>query len=220
MHSDRRLVMLAPTQVVWIPPDLWHRAELLGATGYRSVYLAPALGDALPDSLTVLGLSTLARAVLDRMAQSDWTTDWQSAPAHHWLAIALHELATAPASPASLPLPQDRRLAQLRRTLHRLPPSLHALAREVGASERTITRLFQRDTGMGYQAWRQQWRLVQAIDLLARRRPHLAIAHALGFAHEAAFSAFFLRMTGARPGAYLHGLDLAQAHAAAARPAA
>lgn len=33
--------------------------------------------------------------------------------------------------------------------------------------EHTISRIFIRDTGMNYQNWRQQWRLLRAIEMLA-----------------------------------------------------
>ncbi len=67
-----------------------------------------------------------------------------------------------------LPLPRDKRLAPLLASLEQLPPELQALTTRIGASSRTIGRIFLRETGMGYQQWRQQWRLMRAIELLAR----------------------------------------------------
>jgi methylphosphotriester-DNA--protein-cysteine methyltransferase len=64
-----------------------------------------------------------------------------------------------------LALPQDKRLALLAGDA--LPPPLQQLAARCGASEKTISRIFRRDTGMTYQQWRQQWRLMKAVELLA-----------------------------------------------------
>lgn len=94
-----------------------------------------------------------------------------------------------------------KRLAPLLESLDRLPPELQALQAQIGASGRTIGRIFQRETGMSYQQWRQQWRLMRAIELLATGRTISYSAFELGFASDSAFIAFFKAMTGVTPGA-------------------
>jgi AraC-like DNA-binding protein len=47
-----------------------------------------------------------------------------------------------------------------------MPPMLKSLAEETGAVEKTITRIFKKETGLSYQEWRQQWRLQRSIELL------------------------------------------------------
>lgn len=47
-------------------------------------------------------------------------------------------------------------------------------ARTGGASEKTISRIFRRETGLSYQQWRQQWRLIKAgrgAEPIRGRRP-------------------------------------------------
>ena len=76
------------------------------------------------------------------------------------------------------------------------------MQRQVAASGKTIGRIFQRETGMGYQQWRQQWRLMRAIELLATGRSLGYCAFELGFASDSALIAFFKAMTGATPRGY------------------
>ena len=90
-----------------------------------------------------------------------------------------------------LPLPRDKRLAPLLTTPERLPPEVQVLEQQIGASGRTIGRIFQRETGMSYQQWRQQWRLMRAMELLATGRSISYCAFELGFASDSAFIAFF-----------------------------
>lgn len=104
--------------------------------------------------------------------------------------------------PLLLPLPTDKRLAPLLQNLDALPPELQALQRQVAASGKTIGRIFLRETGMGYQQWRQQWRLMRAIELLATGRSLGYCAFELGFASDSALIAFFKAMTGATPRGY------------------
>ncbi|WP_110750829.1 helix-turn-helix domain-containing protein [Phyllobacterium leguminum] len=61
----------------------------------------------------------------------------------------------------------------------------------------------RRETGMSYQQWRQQWRLLKAVELLAGHRSITSIAFDLGFASDSAFIAFFKGMTGHTPRAFM-----------------
>ncbi|MGU3843398.1 helix-turn-helix domain-containing protein, partial [Vibrio diabolicus] len=101
-----------------------------------------------------------------------------------------------------LPLPSHRRLTTFRRELVEpsfLAPSLTTLASKVGASTKTVTRLFKSETGMNYQDWRQQWRLLKAVELLSTGMPVSAVADWLEFSSDSAFIAFFKKQTGQTP---------------------
>lgn len=100
-----------------------------------------------------------------------------------------------------LPLPTDQRFTWLQRD--QLPPPLAVLAAHIGASGKTISRIFRRETGMNYQQWRQQWRLLKAVELLANRQSITSVALDLGFASDSAFIAFFKGLTGHTPRAYI-----------------
>jgi len=56
---------------------------------------------------------------------------------------------------------------------------------------------------MSYQQWRQQWRLIKSVELLAKKYRNSDIAQALGFASDSAFVSFFRKMTGKTPGEYM-----------------
>ena len=56
---------------------------------------------------------------------------------------------------------------------------------------------------MSYQAWRQQWRLLRAMELLAESESISRIAAALEFSSDSAFISFFKQHTGQTPLRYL-----------------
>ncbi|MCP4954385.1 MAG: helix-turn-helix transcriptional regulator, partial [Photobacterium aquimaris] len=80
-----------------------------------------------------------------------------------------------------------------------LAPSLAELSQLVGASQKTITRIFNKETGMPYQSWRQQWRLLAAIELLVQGQRISDISYRLNFANDSAFIYFFRQKTGFTP---------------------
>src|SRR5699024_10088456 len=72
--------------------------------------------------------------------------------------------------PLHLPEPRDDRLLAVTKLVEEdlaNPVSLAELGRQVGASERTLTRLFQQETGMTVRQWRAELRVHRALLLLA-----------------------------------------------------
>lgn len=176
-----------------------------GAVDMRTLYIDAAAAAAhLPAACRVIEVSVLLRALI--LAAMDEPVDY--VPGSRGAAIAqllLHELRGVEAQPLHLPQPRDARLqAVCRRVLDRLGEDLdlETLARDAGLSGRSLARLFQRETGMGFTAWRQQARLAEALTQLSLRRPVALVAADLGYASAAAFTAMFRRALGTTPGKY------------------
>jgi AraC-like DNA-binding protein len=72
----------------------------------------------------------------------------------------------------------------------------------VGASNRTLIRLFQRETGMSFGRWRQQLHIGLALQRLASGQSVTNIAFDLGYESTSAFIAMFRRMLGTTPARY------------------
>ncbi|AYN20911.1 AraC family transcriptional regulator [Alcaligenes aquatilis] len=195
---DQQLCLLPPGRLIWIPALLPHQAQMSEQVDYRSVYLDPAHYPELPPQVQLLAANDLLTAALDRIAQADLNENWDQPPGLHVMLVLLDELQRATDQALFLPLPQDSRLRQI--PLDTLPPALNELASYLGASEKTISRLFKRDTGLNYQQWRQQWRLLKAIEQLSTGGRVTRLASDLGFTSDSAFIAFFKEQTGLTPG--------------------
>jgi len=198
---NESICILPPARIAWIPPRVEHRVQIRGVVGYRSVYLDCQRYPSLADRLEVLSVSPLLREVLERIAFADFSTDWQHGAAANILAVCLDELHGAQREHPLLRMPEDRRLRGL--STRELMPPLHQLARDSGASEKTISRIFRRETGLSYQQWRQQWRLLRAIELMAEAHSLSDVASLLAFSGDSAFATFFKNMTGSTPRAYM-----------------
>jgi len=198
---NESLSILPPARIAWIPAGIDHRVQVTGVAGYRSIYLSPQDYPCLPVTLAILTASPLLREILERIALADFNTDWHQGAAAHLMSVCLDEIGIAQRELSPLPLPQDRRLRHLS-NVDTLPP-LKALARYSGASEKTISRIFLRETGLSFQQWRQQWRLIKAIELLGEGDGQSDVAGKLGFSSDSAFCTFFKNMTGSSPGTYM-----------------
>ena len=195
LNDGALLCLLPPGRAAWIPAGISHRAEMKSIVDYRSVWFQPQHYPLLPTQSAILNVVPLLRELLERLSASPWETNWEAEPARHLAALCVAEISDAVKEPMMLALPQDKRLAMLSGDA---PPPLGDLAARCGASEKTISRLFRRDTGMTYQ----QWRLMKAVEMLATGERISDTAQALDFASDSAFIYFFRTMTGMTPGRY------------------
>ena len=119
--------------------------------------------------------------------------------------VVLRRLTPTPDQQHHLPAPADPRLRDVAALLADDPADRRTLAelgRAAGASERTLSRLFRRDTGMTFPQWRAQLRLQHAILLLAADSTVTGAAAASGYTNTSAFIAAFRDAFAVTPAAY------------------
>lgn len=201
---DEMQSVLPPTRAAWIPAGVMHCARMRNVVSYRSLYFSAELTALLPTTMCIVEVSVLLQALIERMAFWDW--DKPELEQVNTLALFCEELAVAPVQQLHLPLPQDPRLQKWLTVLmasDQPPQPLNQLQADIGASGKTISRIFSRETGMPYQAWRQQWRLLNAIERLAEGQRISTVAFDLDFTSDSAFISFFRQHTGLTPAKYL-----------------
>ncbi|MGO3397258.1 MAG: helix-turn-helix domain-containing protein [Serratia proteamaculans] len=204
--ADRWLI-LPPTRCLWIPGGIAHRVQLRGQVAYRSIWLEPSLVSAMPQECAVLAADPLLAAVIDRIAYWPFNQVIEHRTARDLLPVLVNELHAARLENTGLKLPHDRRLAHWLEELDRRDelPGLAVLAQYLNLHAKTLTRIFQRESGLSYQQWSQQWRLMRAIELLAEMPSVSAVAQRLGFSSDSAFIAFFRQFTGTTPRRFMVG---------------
>jgi transcriptional regulator GlxA family with amidase domain len=107
-----------------------------------------------------------------------------------------------------LRMPADARLRKLcDRVLADLSATTSIARRgdEVGLSERSVIRLFPRETGLSFGRWQQQARLLRAFALFDSGMGVTQVAMELGYSSGAAFTKMFRRLLGTAPRAMLAG---------------
>jgi AraC-like DNA-binding protein len=134
----------------------------------------------------------------------------EDGPAGRLMQVILDQIDTLEIAALHLPTSAHPRLSPILDALLRYPEddrALDAWGRQAGASGRTLARLFQRETGMSFRAWRQQARLLAALARLAADEPVTTVALDLGYDSLSAFIAMFRKATGTTPGRYFRRLD-------------
>ncbi|MBT2234290.1 helix-turn-helix transcriptional regulator [Nonomuraea sp. NEAU-A123] len=122
--------------------------------------------------------------------------------------VLVDELHEAREQPLQLPEPHDDRLQAIAQMMYEQPgdnTSLAELGRAIGASARTLSRLFHNELGMTFYEWRTQLRIYHALILLADGHDATHVAHACGWANPSSFISAFTNIIGTTPGRYRSG---------------
>ncbi|MFK7740601.1 MAG: helix-turn-helix transcriptional regulator [Planctomycetota bacterium] len=183
---------------------MMHRLRTSGHVDLRTLYLRPEITESLPGSGFVLSVSPLLRELILRAVQHEYLVEADERSLR-LVQLLVHEMDPLCEEPLSRPMPLDPRARRVAERLLAEPScesSLEELVVGVGASARTIARLFRRETGMTFLAWRQRVRVLRGMELLAGGRTVSEAAFALDYGSASAFIAMFRRELGVTPGAY------------------
>ncbi len=205
--TENRQVILPPGKLLFIPANITHRVTFRNVVAYRSIYIDKDLFEDVPADLTVLSVNALLQQLIERIAWWDWSAPY-SVSQENILKVFWDEFTQAEKEHYDLKIPTDYRIHnRTKRFVHdkEIPPFLKDFSKEVGASEKTISRIFKKETGMSYQDWRLQWNLFRAIELLAEKYTISEVALELKFSSDSAFIEFFKKHTGTTPYKYLQG---------------
>jgi AraC-like DNA-binding protein len=194
-----------PQRAVWMPAGVRHEIRMAGTVAMRTLYVRADASRELPPDVRVIAVSALLRELILRACGLPLLYD-ESGPPARIVALILDEIAALPTLALDLAMPRDPRLARICRALQADPGSARTLedwACAAGASSRTLARLFPRQTGATFAAWRQQARLLAALARLAAGQPVTRVALDLGYDSPSAFTALFRRAFGTTPSRYL-----------------
>jgi len=196
--------IVPPLRAIWIAAGTMHEVTVLEAAHMRLLCVDMERSPFAAD-LTVVEVSPLLRESIEALEQLGFGD--QSSRSRLLSELILDELPRAATRPIRVPLPSDKRLKALCEGLLDAPGSPQTLedwAGQVGASERTLARLFERELGLSFGQWRQQVRLAHAAPMIARGVPLSQVAEQLGYASQSAFSAMFKKTFGSTPTAFFH----------------
>ncbi len=196
--------VVPPERAVWMPPGTEHAVRVNRSISMRSLFIRPDAAPRLPRACRVVTVSPLLRALILRAMSIPPLYD-EAGPDGRILRVILDELRALPSAPLHLPRARDQRLARVTEALLADPADargLDAWARAAGASPRTLARLFAKETGLTFRAWRQRARMLHALVELAVRKPVTSVAFEAGYDSPSAFIAAFKREFGTTPARY------------------
>ncbi len=195
--------VVPPQRAVWMPSGRAHVIKANTSLAFRTVYVEPVLAGAISQDCFVLHVTPLLRELVLDIVRLSASNSWGKRG--EWVASLIgEEVVQASKSPNAvhLPTPQDPRVQPIVRALLANPSdprSREDWAALVGASGRTIDRIFAAQCGMSFGSWRRQAILLDALRRLADGQFVSNVAFDLGYQSVSSFIAMFKKSLGTTP---------------------
>jgi AraC-like DNA-binding protein len=193
-----------PQRAVWVPPRMAHSVASRRPFRLLTLYVEPGMS-MLPDACRVVAVDRLTGELL--AAAAGFGADYPSeGPAARLLRVVLDRLPELTVAPLlHLPEPVSPALQRIARGLADDPAdarTLDAWAAGVALTKRTVARRFLAETGMSFGRWRQQFRLLLAVERLGAGESVTSVAFEVGYDDVSSFIAAFKAAMGTTPARY------------------
>lgn len=206
VHSDAGQWVVPPTALLRLSAGLAYRIRKADSVQVNILDIASGVARHLAVHSCLYRMTPLLRELLQALVMPGDRNPCQDSRDSRAVLLVdlLNEAKTWIKAPGAQALgtPNDPRVARIcdyiRNNLDS-PRTLQEWASELKHDPRTLHRLFVQEFGMPFVQWRQQARLMAALEWLADGRPVMDVALDLGYQTQSAFTAMFRRNMGITP---------------------
>ena len=204
VETEVGIWVVPPHRALWVPDGRDYRIQMHGRVAVRNLYLRYELA-ALPAELAVVNVTPLVRELILHVCRIGPLV--RDDPRQSRLVdVIVDQLDELPQAPLQLHPPIDQRGRRAADLITEEPATdLGTVARRVGASRRTLERIFVTETGLPLGAWRRQLRVLHALRLLGAGHAVTDVAARVGYATPSAFASMFKAQLGETPAGYFDG---------------
>ena len=196
--------VVPPLRAVWIPALVEHQISCSGRLSMRTLYIKPEGAPNLPRACYVVSVPPVLRELIFYATNLPHLYKSNS-PEERIMNVILDLVQTLQVAPLNLPIPRNCRIQKIFIGLTENPAdncTLEDWGKTIGATSRTLARLFRSETGMSFTQWRQRVIILEGLRRLAREEPVATVALDLSYDSPSAFIAMFRKALGRTPSQY------------------
>ncbi|MEZ8604883.1 AraC family transcriptional regulator [Vibrio splendidus] len=177
------------TSALFVPAGIQHESIALSHTTFVGIYLNPTFGNEYKPQVRTITLTPFLNELLQEIRrQCEGLVSNEEVS--RLLSVLHDQIMKDNIQTFQLLLPEDRRLKLIFEALTEAPTldlSLKEWGDKVGASERTLSRLFSKEFNTSFQLWRQQIRLIYSLSLLDEELSIQHIADQVGYQNDSSY---------------------------------
>ncbi|MGO4158756.1 helix-turn-helix transcriptional regulator [Cupriavidus sp. YAF13] len=207
--------IVPPQCGVWIPGNMLHSNRATPNARLCYLFAEPGIV-ALPTHCCTLSISPMVREMILHLAGVSLDYE-QGGHTDHLARVLLDELALMPVERLYLPTSEHPKIRQMADALHANPgdrSTISQWAKRLAMSDRSLSRLVLKETGLTFGRWRQQLHLLVAVRELAGGASVQRVSDDLGYESVTAFITMFKKALGHPPGRYFAALTRSQSESA------
>ncbi len=205
VEANSSVWIIPPRCAFWLPSGTVHCGRSAGHIKVGKLYIEPELAERMSDTCGTLLVRPLLRELIVHFIEHQTLSLAQHDREERLISVLIDELQSAPRETLHLPMPSDPRLGKITAAQMKDPAlslTIDEWGSRVGASSRTLSRLFLRETGTSFFRWRQRMHIGLALQHLANGERVSNIAIDLGYDSTSAFIAMFRKTVGTTPSRY------------------
>lgn len=196
--------IVPPSRALWLTAGLEHEVKMSGQVKIRTVFIDTKAIKHLPIKCCVIEISPLLRELI--VAAVRIPLDYhEGSRDDRLMRLLADEVRVSDVLALHLPLPADPRIKLICEEITARPGNISTAddwATRLGVTAKTVHRLFAKETGMTFAQWREQARLLFALQRLASGERVIDVAFDCGYASQSAFTAMFRRHFGVPPSTF------------------
>lgn len=204
-ETEGEIWIVPPQCAMWTPAGKPYRMFGSGEANCNVLFIDRTVTiDGLPNRPCTISISPLLRELLFRVTHVSELYDPGGADGR-LVAVLIDELVAAPVEEFRLPMPEDMRLKKLTEMIVNHPDdraTLQEWASRIAISERSLSRLLNKEVGMSFGQWRRQLHVIMALRRLATGKNVQVTAAELGYESASSFVTMFKKTLGKSPGHY------------------
>lgn len=210
IYTSGNTYYIPPRHFMWIPAGVYHSISTSTEKAIMRNLYFPVEENELP-FYSQEGIYLVDDLLLNLILFTDkWRGDIHKNDKNYSIALAVKSILPDVCNssvPLSLPFPKNDRLKKIvsYMTEHLEEQiSYKKLATKFGFSERSLNRLFQKETGMSFIRYFTIQKMLRAIELLlAGEHTITEVAYEVGYSSAPTFSNTFYKLLGQRPSDYV-----------------
>lgn len=204
---ENAMWMVPPQFAVWIPGGVPHSNRATPQAELCFLFIEPGAAR-MPAHCCTLKISPLVRELILALAARE-EAGRLTAETQRLIQVLFDELPQQPEQQLQLPVSAHPKIRLMVDTMAAEPAAWQTLAQwasRFAMSERNLSRLVVKETGLNFRRWRHQLQLILALQMLVRGLNVQQVALTLGYDSTTAFITMFRKGLGQTPGRYLAAL--------------
>jgi AraC-like DNA-binding protein len=195
--------VVPPQRAVWVPSGMLHAVSSRRPYRLMTLYVDPCWVDIFGECRVVI-IDRLVEELL--VAGASFGVSYpEGGPEERLMRVLMDRLPLFQVAPLHLPYPKSPALKRITAALSECPENnqtLQAWSAAEGLTTRTAARRFVAETGLTFGRWRQQLRLLAALERLGAGESVTEVAFAVGYQEVSSFIAAFKATLGLTPFRY------------------
>ncbi|WP_126456200.1 AraC family transcriptional regulator [Sulfuriflexus mobilis] len=203
IKSGGPVFVVPPQFAVWIPPGVTHSVTASQSIDYCSLFIDETSSDMMSMQSQLLHLTPLLKELTRTAAEDDHSC--VTGAEERLNAVILDQLQLLQPTQVAVPVPSSERLYVMVEHFINNPAEgidMTHWATRLSMSERTLARLFKKETGLTPVQWLHHLRVLKAIELLEGGESVKCVAFDVGYNQASAFISMFKKIAGHTPSTY------------------